>query len=359
MVFPSQPFTLPINKVQDAVYGPDLAVRLICLDCQECPPNIVEEYSSGDLVCGSCGLVLDNKVIDGGSEWWSFPNEDRAENCSRVGKAHHDPLETCAIHTAISLPDQASSTAAQLRGAAARAEPIESRSKRHVLDAYNELTATCEHIVLPKVVLDIAKQLYKRIEAEGLLPQRHRLKNVRRAARAACIVIACRQARVPRTFMEVARLTQVDQKPLVRAFKVIKLAFKIKSGGARAPDDPTDVGATDPEGLLVRFCNYLDIAHDILCACQDVLRKMLELGIGSTTWNRPMTMVGCAIYFTGHLLGRPSSLGDIATIAGRSRRAIITLYGTLYLSRGTVVPQKWIQDGRARFERLPQANWNR
>ena len=72
MAFPSQPFPLaqPSNKVQDPVYAPDLAVRLICPDCQERPPNIVEEYSSGDLVCGSCGLVLDDKVIDGGSEWW-------------------------------------------------------------------------------------------------------------------------------------------------------------------------------------------------------------------------------------------------------------------------------------------------
>ena len=285
----------------------------------------------------------------------SFPNEERAENRSRVGQAHHDPLECCTIHTAISLPKQASSTAAELRRAAARTEPIESRSKRHVLDAYNQLTETCEHIVLPRVVLDIAKQLYKRIEAENLLPQRHRLKSVRRATRAACIVIACRHARVPRTFMEIARLTQVEQKPLGRAYGAIKRAFKIRSGGARAPDDPTDVGATDPEGLLVRFCNYLNIAHDVLCACQHVLKRMLELGIGSTAWSRPMTMAGCAIYFTSHLLGRPSSLEDIATVAGRSPRAIVALYATLCDSKETVVPQKWIQDGRARFERLPQA----
>lgn len=66
-----QPFPLaqPTNKAQPRIYAPDLAIRLICPDCQEPHPNIVEEYSSGDLVCGSCGLVLGDRIIDDGREW--------------------------------------------------------------------------------------------------------------------------------------------------------------------------------------------------------------------------------------------------------------------------------------------------
>ena len=50
-------------------WAPDLAVRLICPDCQDPVPNLIEEYSSGDIVCGSCGLVLSGRVIDTRSEW--------------------------------------------------------------------------------------------------------------------------------------------------------------------------------------------------------------------------------------------------------------------------------------------------
>ena len=37
---------------------PDLNVRLVCPECRTVPPNVVEEFASGDLVCADCGLVL-------------------------------------------------------------------------------------------------------------------------------------------------------------------------------------------------------------------------------------------------------------------------------------------------------------
>jgi transcription initiation factor TFIIB len=46
----------------------DLAVRLICPECRDSQPNIEEEFSSGDLVCRGCGLVLGDKIVDTRSE---------------------------------------------------------------------------------------------------------------------------------------------------------------------------------------------------------------------------------------------------------------------------------------------------
>lgn len=68
----SQPFprAQPIDKPQaPPTFGPDLAVRLICPNCADPNPNIIEEFSSGDLVCGTCGLVLGDRVVDTRSEW--------------------------------------------------------------------------------------------------------------------------------------------------------------------------------------------------------------------------------------------------------------------------------------------------
>lgn len=68
----NQPF--PLAATQAAVpaaptFAPDLAVRLICPECRDPNPAIVEEFSSGDLVCGTCGLVLGDRVVDTRSEW--------------------------------------------------------------------------------------------------------------------------------------------------------------------------------------------------------------------------------------------------------------------------------------------------
>lgn len=66
----SQPFPLSQpQQAQKVSFGPDLAVRLICPECRDPNPNIREEFGSGDLVCGNCGLVLGDRVVDTRSEW--------------------------------------------------------------------------------------------------------------------------------------------------------------------------------------------------------------------------------------------------------------------------------------------------
>lgn len=67
----SQPFPLAsgATKTKAPSFGPDLAVRLICPECRDPNPNIVEEFGSGDLVCGNCGLVLGDRIVDTRSEW--------------------------------------------------------------------------------------------------------------------------------------------------------------------------------------------------------------------------------------------------------------------------------------------------
>jgi len=67
----AQPFPLAaaVQKSQQPTFGPDLAVRLICPECRDPNPHIVEEFGSGDLVCGGCGLVLGDRIVDTRSEW--------------------------------------------------------------------------------------------------------------------------------------------------------------------------------------------------------------------------------------------------------------------------------------------------
>lgn len=214
-----------------------------------------------------------------------------------------------------------------------------------------DLSTSCQRIELPKTVTDIAKQLYQRIEQEDVFPQRHRSDKAYQGTLAACILIACRQARVPRTFIEISKLTCVDKKDLARAFKVLEQAFNVKAGGARAPDDPTDAGDMNPEHLLVRYCNYLGVAHDTACMCRDVVKEIQELEIGKTS--KPMTVAGSAIYFTGHLLGHPISIRDVANLAGMKGAAMVTLYRSLYDMKSKIVPRKWLEDGRAMLDRLP------
>src|SRR6266404_6041085 len=57
------------SKLQQAAFATDLSVDLICPDCRDPTPIIIKELSSGDLVCGNCGLVPGDRVVDTRSEW--------------------------------------------------------------------------------------------------------------------------------------------------------------------------------------------------------------------------------------------------------------------------------------------------
>ena len=54
----TQPFALrqdPTQAPKPQAFRADLNVRLVCPDCQDENPQLVEEFGSGDLVCGGCG----------------------------------------------------------------------------------------------------------------------------------------------------------------------------------------------------------------------------------------------------------------------------------------------------------------
>jgi len=319
---------------------------LICPECNEPNPNIVEEFASGDLVCGSCGLVLGDRVVDTRSEWRTFAN-DEGDDPSRVGAASDPLMEGMEqLDTTISFRDGGSGIARELQRAASRSQA--SRAERNLLQAFRDIATWCDQFSLPKTISDIAKQLYKRSDEEKLL----RGKPLD-AVIAACIFIACRQAHVPRTFREICNLTHVSKKVLGQCYKALEQAFNLTPGAA-VDKRSAQGGARGPEDLLVRYCNHLDLPANVQPICGDIIRKARELGIADG--RSPVSIAGGAIYFTCHLLGKVKSARDISTVAGVSEGTIKLVYRLYYAEKEKLVKDVWIKEGKADLSRLPVDN---
>ncbi|KAF9535121.1 cyclin-like protein [Crepidotus variabilis] len=342
----SQPFPLAAPQTKSAKepsFGPDLAVRLICPDCRDPNPHIVEEFGSGDLVCGNCGLVLGDRVVDTRSEWRTFAN-DEGDDPSRVGAASDPLMEGIEqLDTVISFRDGGSGMARELQRAASRSQ--NTRSERNILTAFRDISSWCDQFSLPKTISDIAKQLYKRSDEEKLL----RGKPLD-AVIAACIFIACRQAHVPRTFREICNLTHVSKKVLGQCYKALEQAFNL-SPGATSTSHNSSSPTTGPETLLVRYCNHLDLPPNVQSICSDIIVAARKHGIADG--RSPVSIAGGAIYFTCHLLGKVKSVRDISAVAGVSEGTIKLVYRLYYTDREKLVKQEWIDDGKAKLERLP------
>ena len=196
----------------------NLNMQMICRECKEVPPNLVEEFSSGDMVCGSCGLVLGDRIIDTRSEWRTFSNDDQNnDDPSRVGDGANPLLNGSQLQTSIAFGD-GSARSRELHRAQNKA--THDRATKSLLAAYKEIGALCDAWHIPKNVSDTAKHLFKMVSDAGAF--RGKSQDV---VIAGCIFIACRQCQVPRTFREVFALTKVSKKEIGRIFKALEKFF--------------------------------------------------------------------------------------------------------------------------------------
>lgn len=208
----------PPIKAQEQ-WRENLNMQMICRDCKEIPPNLVEEFSSGDMVCGSCGLVLGDRIVDTRSEWRTFSNDDQGnDDPSRVGDGANPLLNGSQLQTSISFGDGTSVRNRDLQRA--QNKSTHDKSTKGLLAAYKEIGALCDAMSIPKNVSDTAKHLFKMVSDAGAFKGKSQDTII-----AGCIFIACRQCKVPRTFREIFALTKVSKAEIGRIFKSLEKFF--------------------------------------------------------------------------------------------------------------------------------------
>lgn len=245
------------------------------------------------------------------------------------------------LDTSISFKDGGSGLSRELqrtmaKGATARAE-------RSLITAFRDISAMCDQISLPKAIADIAKQLYKRADQEKILKGK-----TQDAAVACCIFIACRQARVPRTFKEICQLTNVPKKTIGQCYKLLESHLNLNAANGNGGPAPTVEG---PEALLGRYVNHLDLPVYVEKAASDLVKQNREHGVADG--RSPISIAGAAIYFASHLYGQPKPAKEIAVVAGVSESTIKLVYKLMWHEKERLVEKKDIESGKAVMSRLP------
>lgn len=216
------------TAVQDEPYHANLNVKLMCPECRIMPPDIVERFSEGDMVCGNCGLVLGDRIVDTRSEWRTFSNDDQGnDDPSRVGDAGNPLLDSNQLDTMISYGQPGSNLGRDLN----RLQSKSNDKKDTVLQsAFSKISQMCEAFLLPKMVQDAAKEAYKIVYDDRKLKGKSQ-----ESIMAAAIFIACRHSGVARTFKEIWALTSVPRRRLVERSKSWKSCFCRLVSNCRIP----------------------------------------------------------------------------------------------------------------------------
>ncbi|KUJ08020.1 cyclin-like protein [Mollisia scopiformis] len=335
-------------------WSENLNMSLICKDCREDPPNLVEEFSSGDMVCASCGLVLGDRIVDTRSEWRTFSNDDQGnDDPSRVGDGANPLLNGSQLQTTIAFGDGSARSRDLLR---AQGKSSTDKASKVLLAAYKEIGAHCDAVNIPKNVSDTAKHLFKLVEDAKAFKGK-----AQEAIIAGCIFIACRQCKVPRTFREIYALTKVSKKDIGRTFKSLEKFFAADSAKGALAGGPgalpsaetyqttTSTGASD---LCVRYCSQLGLNRQIFVKVSQGLADKMST-VGDLAGRSPLSVAAACIYMASYLLGKPKTPKEISLVAGVSDGTIRTAYKHLYQERDRLIEDEWIADGKGNKADLP------
>ncbi|CAO1628208.1 unnamed protein product [Jaminaea pallidilutea] len=274
-------------------------IKLTCPECRIDPPNLTEEYSSGDLVCADCGMILGDRIVDTRSEWRTFANED-GDDPSRVGQAANPILDglTENLETRISARDGGTGVASALQRASTRTA---GNSNRQVLDGFDAIQNRAERMSLPRSAAEAAKMLFRRVHDERIMRGRRT-----EAIIAAVLFVACKQSGNPRTFVEIQKVTNVNKKQIADCFKELQATFDLGASNARPEGSGGGVAVTSAVNLVGRFCNLLGLDRVVTRSTEEMAETIKDKGI--LDGRSPVTVAAACIYLSTTVWGMGATM---------------------------------------------------
>lgn len=330
--------------------GPNLNVTLLCPECKQFPPDLIERFSEGDIICGNCGLVLSDRIVDTRSEWRTFSNDDQnGDDPSRVGDAGNPLLDQEDLSTMISYVP--SNTKAGRDLTRTQLKSLVDKKNNALTSAYIKIGELCNVYQLPKTVVDAAKHLYKAVRDDKLLRGK-----TQDAVMAAVILLGCRRADVPRTLEEIRALTNVPSKQIAKVARLIKKIIHshlVANPQSSIVEETTSLTTHSAEDLIRRFCSHLGLDPQVTNAAEHIARKCQEHGI--LAGRSPTTTSSTAIFLAAKAFGVDITQQKIRDKTGVSIGTIKNSYKVMFENKEKLIDPYWIESGKVKWENLPKS----
>jgi len=335
------------NMEQREQWVADRNIHLICPECKAHPPNIVEEFAAGDLVCADCGVVLGERMVDTRPEWGTFNDENNNGDPRRIGQAAG--IDGEQLHSVVAMDKTAVSkdlnrTQQKLTGSSR--DHRQRRLRSNIKDI-------CGSARLNEKVAEFAEDLWLKAQKKGFKPKDHA------SVQAACVFIACRKSKASRTLKEIAEMFGVKPSKLGHAFKRLEAFLRestrskttLVGGAITQQEQYAGATATPVREHIDRFTEKLGLPYQVVSKtkeCADALS--LHGGLETRT---PQLVAGTALYIISHLMGHPRSTTDIGAAVNLGGRTIRAGYRLAYPRREKWLKSEWL-GGDGSLDLLPK-----
>lgn len=252
--------------------------------CPECGMgNPLWNKDKGEIICRSCGLVIDEKIVDLGPEWRDFEDNGETQR-SRVGApvSYSHP----GISTEIGSIGDLYSLKSTDRNKFFRLKKWQRRSatsmERNLGLALSEIKRLSSVLELSNIVIEEASRIYTLAVQRGLIRGRGIEKVV-----AASVYAACKVFEAPKTLYEVSYASGIEKKEIMKAYKYVISKIGVRS----TPQDPL---------------NYIPKLGSVLKLSAATQRKASEIIVQAThkqllSGKAPISIAISALYIASRL----------------------------------------------------------
>lgn len=255
--------------------------------------HTITDPTTGEVVCISCGIVLSDMISEIRPEWSVFPNNELNSRRS-VGQPMSLAIRDLGLSTVIGRNNKDSSGKtiidASMRTLIERIRIWDYRTQtRDSRDwsckyAFRQLNNLREKLALPSRVMEKAAYIYRKAQHREIIKGR-----TRTGAMAACVYIACREELIPRTFNEVAEISNIRRKEMWKAYRAIVSELELK------------VPLIDPVRCLVKIANKTGVNEKVKRYAIDYMKQIIDCNISAG--RDPMGLAATVLYISSQNFG--------------------------------------------------------
>ncbi|MCX6777975.1 MAG: transcription initiation factor IIB [Candidatus Micrarchaeota archaeon] len=287
--------------------------------CPECKSKkLTQDYEKGELVCGVCGLVITEGMMDEGPEWRAF-NADQRRERARGGAPITYMRPNKGLVTEIDqynrdirgarLPSKRQAQFYRMRRWHKRAS-ITGSTERNLAVALSELNRIASYLGLPDSIRESAALTYRKCVEKGLIKGR-----LIESIVAAVIYAKCRERGVPRTLAEIANVSGVKKKEIGRAYRNISRELDLK------------IPLADPSYYVPRFVAGLGLSGKVQEKAFELMKKATKKRLISG--RGPTGLAAAAVYTASVLCNEQRTQKEVADAAGITEVTIRNRYKEL------------------------------
>ncbi|MCC6013167.1 MAG: transcription initiation factor IIB [Candidatus Verstraetearchaeota archaeon] len=273
--------------------------------CPECKCNtLIKDEARAEIICTSCGLVINERMLDLGPEWRNFSNNQENKR-SRVGAPLTLTIHDKGLSTIIdwrnkdghgnSLTLKKKIQIYRLRKWQQRTR-ISSANERNLIFALSEIERMISQLALPRSVQEASALIYRKAVENQLIRGRS-IESITGAV----LYIACRQCNIPVTLDDISKVCKANKKEIARNYRFLLNELMLK------------VSPMDPVNYIPRIITKLNLDGLVQKISIDIVKAMEKARLISG--KGPMGIAAAAVYITSVIMDRKRTQRDIANVA--------------------------------------------